>query len=166
MSERVMVFVDGSNILWACKAFQKNFRMDYRKLVDELVEKRKLIRPNFYCATGVPPSPQQTKFHDSLRFQGFNVVTKPVKIRPQGAVEKGVDAALVTDMLKFAFMNAYDICILVSGDGDFAEAVEVVKDRGKQVEISAFEHTIDRNLRMLADKFTSIDSIADKIEKK
>jgi len=68
-------------------------------------------------------------------------------------------------MLKFAFMNVYDIAILVSGDNDFAEAVKVVKDRGIQVEIVAFEHTIGRDLKMLADKFTSIDSIADRIKR-
>lgn len=162
MSERVMVFIDGSNILWACKTL--NIKVDYKKLVDELVGNRRLIRPNFYCSIGVPPTPQQIKFHDSLRFQGFNVITKPVKIRPKGAIEKGVDVALVTDMLKFAFMNVYDVCILVSGDNDFAEAVRIVKDRGIRVEIAAFEHTISRELRLLADKFISLDNLKDKIK--
>lgn len=162
MSERTMVFIDGSNILWACKTL--NVKVDYRKMVDVLVGGRRLIRPNFYCSIGVPPSPQQIKFHDSLRFQGFNVITKPVKIRPKGAIEKGVDVALVTDMLKFAFMNVYDVCILVSGDNDFAEAVKIVKDRGIRVEIAAFEHTISRELKLLADKFISLNEILDKIQ--
>jgi uncharacterized LabA/DUF88 family protein len=166
MSERVMIFIDGSNIFWACKRIRSDFKVDYKKLVDELVGERRLIRPNFYCAIGVPPTPQQIKFHDSLKFQGFNVVTKPLKIRPKGSIEKGVDVSLVTDMLKFAFMNVLDVCILVSGDNDFAEAVKIVKDRGIRVEIAAFEHSIGRDLRMLADKFTSIDSIVSKIEQK
>jgi len=162
MSERVMIFIDGSNILWASKTL--NINVNYKKLVDELVGGRRLIRPNFYCSIGVPPTPQQVKFHDSLRFQGFNVITKPVKKRPERSVEKGVDVALVIDMLKFAFMNIYDVCILVSGDNDFAEAVKIVKDRGIRVEIAAFEHTISRDLRMLADRFISIDSITEKIK--
>ena len=168
MPEKVMVFIDGSNVLWGCRTFgkKKNFKINYKKLVDILVGNRKLIRPYFYCAIGVPPTPQQIKFHDSLRFQGFTVITKPLKKRPKGFVEKGVDVALVTDMLKFAFMNVYDVCILVSGDNDFAEAVKIVKDRGIRVEISAFEHTISRDLKLLADKYTPIDSIADEIEMK
>jgi len=164
MSERVMVFIDGSNVLWASKSL--NIKINYKKLVDELVGGRRLVRPNFYCSIGVPPSPQQVKFHDSLRFQGFNVITRPVKMRPQGAVEKGVDVALVTDMLKSAFADAYDLCILVSGDHDFSEAVKIIKDRGVRVEIAAFEHTISGELRMLADKFTCLDSITDKIQMK
>jgi uncharacterized LabA/DUF88 family protein len=166
MTDRVVIFIDGSNLFWACKGFRSDFRIDYGKLRDEIVGDRKLVRPYFYCGIGVPPTPEQIGFHDSLRFQGFTVVTRPLKVRQHGAVEKGVDVALVTDMLKFAFMNIYDVAILVSGDNDFAEAVKVVKDRGIRVEIVAFEHTIGRDLRMLADKFTSIDSIASKIEKK
>ncbi|KPV61975.1 MAG: NYN domain protein [Candidatus Bathyarchaeota archaeon BA2] len=161
-----MMFIDGSNLFWACKKFRGDFKIDYGKLRDELVGNRRLVRPYFYCAIGVPPDPDQIRFHDSLRFQGFTVVTRPLKVRQGGMVEKGVDVALVTDMLKFAFMNVYDVAILVSGDNDFAEAVKVVKDRGILLEIAAFEHTIGRDLRILADKFTSIDSIADKIEKK
>ena len=69
-----------------------------------------------------------------------------------------------TDTLKFAFMNVYDVCILVSGDNDFAEAVKIVKDRGIRVEIAAFEHTISRDLKLLADKFISLNEILDKIQ--
>ena len=162
MSEKVMVFIDGSNVLWASKTL--NIKVDYKKLVDELVAGRRLIRPNFYCSIGVPPALQQVKFHDSLRFQGFNVITKPLKRRQKGWVEKGVDVALVTDMLKLAFMNVYDVCILVSGDNDYAEAVKTIKDRGIRVEIAAFEHTISRELRLLADRFISIDSVIEKIQ--
>jgi uncharacterized LabA/DUF88 family protein len=52
----------------------------------------------------------------------------------------------------------------VSGDNDFAEAVKIVKDRGIRVEIAAFEHTISRELKLLADRYISLNEILDKIQ--
>jgi uncharacterized LabA/DUF88 family protein len=47
--------------------------------------------------------------------------------------EKGVDAAIVTDMLSLAWQNAYDVAVLVSSDADFVPAVERVQERGLKV---------------------------------
>jgi len=86
-----MMFIDGSNLFWACKGFRDGFKIEYGKLRDEVVGNRKLVRPYFYSAVGVPPTPDQIGFHDSLRFQGFTVITRPLKVRQSGAIEKGVD---------------------------------------------------------------------------
>ena len=160
-----MMFIDGSNLFWGCKTFPRspNVKIKYYKLRDEIANNRKLIRPYYYTGISVPPLPDQIRFHDGLKHEGFCVITRPLKKRSYGMIEKGVDVALVTDMLKFAFMNVYDIAILVSGDTDFCEAVKVVKDRGIIVEIVAFEHTISRDLKMLADKYTPLDDFIDKI---
>lgn len=50
-------------------------------------------------------------------------------------VEKGVDTQLAVDMVKLAVANTYDVAVLVSGDGDFAPAVEFIKQLGKHVEL-------------------------------
>lgn len=49
------------------------------------------------------------------------------------AVEKGVDAALVTDLLSLAWQRAYDVAVLVSGDSDYIPAVEYVQSQGLKV---------------------------------
>lgn len=46
-------------------------------------------------------------------------------------MEKGIDVALVVDMLCMAFRNAYDVAILVGGDSDYRTAVEEIKRWGK-----------------------------------
>lgn len=48
MIERVIVFIDGSNVFHAIKSL--NIRIDYSKLVNFLVEDRRLIRAYFYGA--------------------------------------------------------------------------------------------------------------------
>jgi uncharacterized LabA/DUF88 family protein len=49
------------------------------------------------------------------------------------AVEKGTDAAIVTDMFSLAWEKAYDVAILVSGDADLVPAVEKIQDRGLKI---------------------------------
>lgn len=47
--------------------------------------------------------------------------------------EKGVDAAIVTDLLSLAWQNAFDVAVLLSSDADFVPAVERVQERGLKV---------------------------------
>ncbi|MBA4179354.1 MAG: NYN domain-containing protein [Anaerolinea sp.] len=47
--------------------------------------------------------------------------------------EKGVDTAIVTDMIRLAWENSYDIAVLVSSDSDLVPAVEFLDLRGRKV---------------------------------
>lgn len=51
--------------------------------------------------------------------------------------EKGVEVGLAVDMVSQS--DAYDVAVLVSGDYDFAEAIQLVKSRGKQVHLVTIE---------------------------
>jgi len=199
-TERVMIFIDGSNILWAGRA--RGLHIDYVKLKDLLVgSSRRLVRPYYYCAIGVPPTRKQIAFHDKLKYSGFTVVTKPLKRRVSEArllavfdqknqewseqkerelvkvekdEEKGVDVALVTDMISMAYKNAYDTAILVGGDEDYLSAVNDVKLIPKRVEIAAFSDTdtndpprwvttISREMKMVADHFYPLEQFINRI---
>jgi uncharacterized LabA/DUF88 family protein len=47
--------------------------------------------------------------------------------------EKGVDTAIVTDLLSFAFQESYDLDVIVSGDADFIPAIEYLQSRGLRI---------------------------------
>lgn len=49
------------------------------------------------------------------------------------AAEKGVDAAIVTDMLSLAWEGAYDLAVLVSRDADYVPAVQMLARKGIKV---------------------------------
>jgi len=66
-------------------------------------------------------------------------------------VEKGIDIMLASDLLYFAWNNSYDVAILVSGDADFAYALQTVKNMGKHVEVAYFEGGISKDLLNIAD---------------
>ncbi len=53
-------------------------------------------------------------------------------------LEKGVDVKLAMDMLDLVVKKIYDLAILVSGDGDFSNAIRAVKELGLSVENAYF----------------------------
>ena len=51
----------------------------------------------------------------------------------RGTEEKGVDTRIATDMIKLAWVGAYDVAVLVSSDRDFVPVVEFLNTRGIKV---------------------------------
>jgi uncharacterized LabA/DUF88 family protein len=56
----------------------------------------------------------------------------------KGTVEKGVDAAIITDLITLAFDDNYDIAILISGDADHAPVVRYIQRKTDKQVIQAF----------------------------
>jgi len=53
-------------------------------------------------------------------------------------IEKGVDTAIVTDMLSLAWENALNVAILVSSDRDFIPAVNMLSTKGYRLSMPIF----------------------------
>ena len=49
------------------------------------------------------------------------------------AVEKGIDTAIVTDLLTLAWQDAFDVAVLLSSDADFIPAVQRIQERGLKI---------------------------------
>ena len=56
----------------------------------------------------------------------------------RGKEEKGVDTRIATDMIKLAWVNSYDVAVLLSSDRDFIPVVEFLDSRGIKVIHGAF----------------------------
>jgi uncharacterized LabA/DUF88 family protein len=167
--ERVAVFIDGSNLYHGLKQRYGRAGVDLGELVSRLVRDRCLVRTYYYIATvDRSMSPEratgQQRFLERLQeLPYFDVRLGRLERRGQADtsertplyVEKGVDVALVTDMVVLAYRNAYDTAVVVSGDGDFARAVEAVKDLGKHVENA--QPGRDYHLRTMCDVFVELD---------
>ncbi|MBC8434164.1 NYN domain-containing protein [Desulfobacula sp.] len=61
---------------------------------------------------------------------------KPIK----RAVEKGVDAAIITDMFSLAWADAYTVAILVTSDADYVPAVENLQAKGFKIINATWEN--------------------------
>jgi len=168
--ERVMIFIDGSNLYHGLLKSVGKANIDLTKLGERLCGKeRKLIRIYYYNAPldrGHNPKKykSQQKWFEKLR-KTPNISLVLVKLikrkKKSGKPEyfiKGDDIHIAVDMVKFAYNDAYDTAILVSGDGDFYPAIKVVKDRGKRVENAYFKASHSFLLRQECDKSIEMDS--------
>lgn len=166
--ERVMIFIDGSNMYHSLKAYFHRTDIDLNKFCEKLVNKRKLVRIYYYNAeVGQVQEPERYKdqrsFFDSVEAipycelrLGRLVYTNAWPTSPP--YEKGVDVMLATDMLTHCFKGNYDTAILVAGDSDFVGALQAVKDDGKHVEAALFgEERTSVPLRKVADVVHIID---------
>ena len=67
-------------------------------------------------------------------------------------IQKGIDVSLATDILRHAFQNTCTLCIVVSGDEDYKDAIEVAKDRGIKVWVCLFKNALSAELGRTADR--------------
>ena len=161
MSERLMIFVDGSNLFYSQERYRKGYRIDLLKFIEYLSKDRDKIRTYYFASTKVPPVKQQTAFFDKLQYEGIQIETKPLRNNK----EKGIDVALVTRFLSLGFKNAYDTAIIVSGDKDYVSAVDEMKSVGKKVEVACFANCLGDELHKHCDRLIKIDDFAHLVER-
>ena len=78
-------------------------------------------------------------------------------------VEKGVDTALVTDLIQAAIDDLFDTAVLISADADFVPAVELVQNRtGKRV-IHAYIRPQGQELRNACWSHVFLDDLMDEL---
>ncbi|MGQ9707627.1 MAG: LabA-like NYN domain-containing protein [bacterium] len=68
---------------------------------------------------------------DALSFQGYRVVAKPVRERPDGTIKANMDIEITLEILSMS--EWLDEIVLVTGDGDFVALVDWLSKRGKRV---------------------------------
>ena len=153
--ERVMVFIDGSNLYHVLNQHFSRNDIKFGKFAEKLAGDRNLVRTYYYNIKQEQRgrgSEDQEKFLSALYdIPYLEVKLGIVKQRGDAMVEKGVDMMIGVDILKNAYEDLCDTAILVSGDGDFYPALQAAKDQGKHVEIAAFETNISPETARIAD---------------
>ena len=166
-SERVMIFIDGSNMYHSLRHFFKRTDIDIGRFCQKILDKRRLVRIYYYNAK-VGQKEEPERFLDQKKFFAGVEAIPYTELRLGRLVynnwpgtppyEKGVDIQLATDMITHSFKNNYDVAILVAGDNDFVGALQAVKDNGKHVEVALFgKERTSMQLRNVADKVVTID---------
>ena len=165
--ERVMVFIDGSNLYHSLRSDHGRTDLDFRAFALKLASGRHLIRTYYYNATvdntkEAPRAQSQQRFFQKLRslpateLRLGRLVYRDWPTSPP--YEKGIDIKIATDMLSHAHRKNCDVAILVSGDTDFADALQEVKDCGVSVEVALFgPRYSSQRLRDVADEVIVID---------
>ena len=165
--DRVMVFIDGSNLYHSLKTHFNRTDLDIGKFCRKLIEKKRLVRNYYYNAVvGMKQEPERYR-HQQAFFSSVQAVPY-TELRLGRLVynnwpatppyEKGIDIMLTTDLLTHSFKRNYDVAILVAGDTDYVGAIQAVKNNGQNVEVALFgKESSSRPLRDVADRVITID---------
>jgi len=157
MEDRLAIFIDGSNLYHALRSNLGRYDLNFAEFANKLCGERRLFRIYYYNVLQDPGQRaeghrEQQEFLNALRETPYLEVRLGGTKLAQGIpVEKGIDVMLATDLLQFAWNDLYDVAVLVSGDSDFAYALQAVKNMGKHVEVAYFESSVSRDLLDVAD---------------
>jgi len=164
MTDRVAIFIDGSNLYHALRSNFGRYDLNFAEFTKKLCGLRRMFRIYYYNVLQDPTQRaeghrEQQEFLNTLRETPYLEVRLGGTKLAQGGVpvEKGIDVMLVTDLLHFAWNDLYDIAVLVSGDSDFAYALQAIKNMGKHVEVAYFESNISKDLLAVADNKHLLD---------
>ena len=162
--ERIALFVDGANLYGAAKGLQ--FDIDYKRLLELFARKGLLVRAFYYTALADEQefSPLRPLI-DWLDYNGFTVVTKPLKeytdAQGRRRVKGNMDIELAIDVMEMS--ERVDHIVIFSGDGDFRKLVEAVQRRGRRVSVVSTLRTqpamVADDLRRQADHFIELVEI-------
>ncbi len=154
MSHNVGVFVDVSNLFYSAKS--AGVEVNYCRLMEHAVAGRDLIRACAY--TGVDPeNPNQRKFIDFLRANGYKVICKDIHKYEGGRIKANLDIEMAVDIMLLS--ENLDVVVIVSGDGDFVRLIEAVQMKGVRCEVIGFGISTSNELIDMADIFTEISTL-------
>ena len=155
--ERIMVFIDGSNLYHVLGEVCGRHDLNFGKFAEKSTGDRRLIRTYYYnirqdSERDPNIATEQGKFLQTMYETPYLEVRMGVSKRHgETMVEKGVDVYMATDLVAFAFMDLYDTAIVVSGDGDFFPAIQTARNQGKHIEVAAFDNNLSSEAGNVAD---------------
>jgi uncharacterized LabA/DUF88 family protein len=167
-TERIGLFIDGSNLYAAAKAL--NFDIDYKKLLAFFAKQGHLVRAFYYTALIEDQEYSPIRpLVDWLDYNGYTMVTKPTKeftdAMGRRKIKGNMDIELAIDVMEMS--QHLDHIVIFSGDGDFRRLVEAVQRKGCRVSVVSTVRSqppmVADELRRQADMFIELDSLQNQI---
>ena len=164
------LFIDGANLHATARTL--GFDIDYKRLLKEFESHGTLLRAFYYTAVLEDQEYSSLRpLTDWLSYNGYTVVTKPVKefIDAGGRrkVKGSMDVELAVDAMELA--DQIDQMVLFSGDGSFRPLVAAVQRRGVRVTVISTISTqppmIADELRRQADVFTDLAELRSRLSR-
>ena len=163
---RLAVFVDVPNLIYGAERGEggpDGATVHMGKLLAYLSEGRELIRATAYSPVSDDPGEpvERQRFVEPFVRHDYRIVTKPMKRFADGSVKGNFDVEMALDMVTMA--DRLDVVSIVSGDADFARAVELLQTKGVRVEVVAFSGSTSIEMRALADQYIDVATILDRV---
>jgi len=151
-AQRVGIFVDVQNLFYSAK-YQHHMKVDFAKLMEMCLNGRSLVRAVAYIVQ--TPDIDQSSFINVLASIGFEIKSKDLRKRPDGTAKGDWDMGIAIDTI--AMSERIDVMVLVSGDGDFVDLINMLKSRGVITEVLSFPNNTAEDLKKAATVYIPLD---------
>jgi uncharacterized LabA/DUF88 family protein len=156
--QKVIVFIDGSNIYFAQKKMGK--WLDWVKVKRFLEGKYHVLEYRYYVGLRSHDR-KMKKFLRKLKKIGFSLMTKPIKtvIDEKGNIfeKANFDVEMATDALRK--VDQVDVVIFFSGDSDFAYLCRLICRQNKKIYFFSSKKTLAWELRENANGFYYLENL-------
>ena len=149
--QRVAVLIDVQNLYHSAKNIYRS-KVNFGEILKSAVGDRKLIRAFGYVVR--TKTGEEKPFFEALTKLGIETRVRDLQEFYGGAKKADWDVGITVDAIKTA--ASVDVIVLVSGDGDFVQLVEYLKNQGKKTEVIAFGKSTSARLIEVADEFIDL----------
>jgi len=157
---RVGVFIDTQNLYHSARDHYER-TVNFETLLKHAVGERYLVRAIAYVVEKEGDTSAWPFIYKlstlGYRVRRMNLHLHHVNDQGKPIWEGNWDMGMVADMTRL--MDSLDTIVLGSGDGDFADMLEVFMERGKRCEVIAFKETTSQRLIDMVDKFTHLTEL-------
>lgn len=150
--QRVAVLIDVQNLYHSAKNLYQA-RVNFRAVLKLAVGERNLIRAFAYVIK--TKSGEEKAFFEALIKLGIETRVKELQEFYGGFKKGDWDVGITIDAVRIS--PSIDTIVLASGDGDFFQLVEYLKNQGKRVEMIAFGRSSSAKLKEAVDEFMDLE---------
>ncbi|MEK9135303.1 MAG: NYN domain-containing protein [Patescibacteria group bacterium] len=156
--QRVAIFIDVQNLYHSAKNLYQA-RVNFGAILKLGVSGRNLIRAFAYVVR--TKTGEEKPFFDALIKLGIETKVRDLQEYFGGLKKADWDVGITVDAIRIS--PSVDTIVLVSGDGDFLQLIEYLRNQGKRVEVIAFGRSASAKLKDgSADEFIDIEESSEK----
>lgn len=155
--QRVAIFIDVQNLYYSARNLYQA-KVNFGAILKLGISNRNLIRAFAYVVR--TKTGEEKPFFDALVKLGIETRIRDLQEFYGGLKKADWDVGITVDAIRIA--SSLDTIIIVSGDGDFFQLIEYLKNQGKRVEVIAFGRSASTKLKESADEFLDIEEKPEK----
>jgi uncharacterized protein (TIGR00288 family) len=154
-NKRVLCLIDGGNLYHA--AYKKKLNIDFAQFIAWFKEHTQKKFQAYYYSAFDPEDDKQTEFMEGLKKVGYKMHLKPIRKVAKDVIKGNLDVELTVDAIRLK--RAYDILLLVSGDGDFTYLLQYLEKTGRETMVLGIAGFVSFELHNEADNYYFFDRI-------
>jgi len=157
LGQRVAILIDVQNLYHSAKNLY-GARVNFREILKTAVSQRSLIRAFAYVVR--TKTGEEKPFFEALTKLGIETRVRDLQEYYGGLKKADWDVGITVDAIRIA--PSVDTIVLASGDGDFLQLIDYLKNQGKRIEVMAFSRSASSKLKEGADEFIDIEKSPEK----